>query len=424
MFRFLHLADIHLDTTFLCRSESLRARLRDALRRAFEHAVGAAIAEKVHAVLIAGDLFDNQRLSFVTEEFLLEQLRHLDAAGIPCFYCTGNHDPSGRPPRSGNMAWPGSLELFGKSRPASHMIRGASGEPLACIVGAGHKTSKESANLAASFPEAKSDVPHVGLLHTQVTSAKEAADHDKYAPCAVEDLQGKGYAYWALGHVHKRQRVADDPEAWYAGNIQGRHPGETGAKGGLLVTIRDGGRVETEFRAFAPIQWAEIVLDDLEDAHTVDDVRRRVAADFSAEAGKDTDVAEAWMLRVRLAGRTPLAQELRDPAQRQELEGELCSVLDDVLEVEIKADQVAPVVDVEKHRGEPHLLGSVLDLLDGIREGRENLSDLIPPDAARTFASEDASEKASEEGREAYLRSLLRDLDSEAAYRLLREGVA
>lgn len=417
MFRFLHLADIHLDTTFRCRSESLRARLRDALRRAFERAVGTAIAEKVHAVLIAGDLFDNERLSFVTEEFLLEQLRRLDAASIPCCYCTGNHDPSGRPPRSGNMAWPALFHRFGKPRPASHMILDASGEPLACIVGAGHKTSKESANLAASFPEAKSDVPHVGLLHTQVTSAKEAADHDRYAPCAVEDLQGKGYAYWALGHVHKRQRVADDPEAWYSGNIQGRHPGETGAKGGLLVTIRDGGRVETEFRAFAPIQWAEIVLDDLEDAHTVDDVRRRVAADFSAEASKDTDVAEAWMLRVRLAGRTPLAQELRDPAQRQDLEGSLCSALDDVLEVEIKADQVAPVVDVDKHRGEPHLLGSVLDLLDGLRGGRENLNDLIPPDAfARKFESEGE--------REAYLRSLLRDLDSEAAYRLLREGVA
>ncbi len=415
MFRFLHLADIHLDTTFLCRSESLRARLRDALRRAFERAVGTAIAEKVHAVLIAGDLFDNQRLSFVTEEFLLEQLRRLDAAGIPCFYCTGNHDPSGRPPRSGNMDWPDRFQIFGESRPASHMIKNASGEPLACIVGAGHKTSEEGANLAASFPKAESHVPHVGLLHTQVTSAKEAADHDRYAPCAVEHLQGKGYAYWALGHVHKRQRVADDPEAWYSGNIQGRHPGETGAKGGLLVTIRDGGRVETEFRAFAPIQWAEIVLDDLEDAHTVDDVRRRVAADFSAQAGKDA--AEAWMLRVRLAGRTPLAQELRDPVQRQDLEDSLCSALDDVLEVEVKADQVAPVVDVDKHRGEPHSLGSVLDLLDGIREGRENLNDLIPPDAlARTFDSE--------EEREAYLHSLLRDLDSEAAYRLLREGAA
>ncbi len=414
MFRFLHLADIHLDTTFHCRSEDLRKALRDALRRAFRRAVDTAIAEEVHAVLIAGDLFDNERLSFATEEVLLEQLRRLDAAGIPCFYCTGNHDPSGMPPRGGKMDWPASLHLFGTLKPVSHVIRDPSGEPRACIVGAGHATSKEEKNLAASFPEAQSDAPHVGLLHTQVMSAEEAASHDRYAPCAVEDLQGKGYAYWALGHVHKRQRVAAEPKAWYSGNIQGRHPGETGPKGGLLVTIRDGARVETEFRSFAPIQWVEIALDDLQDLHTVDDICARVAADFSALAGED--VAEAWMLRVRLRGRTPLAQELRDAEQRQELEEMLCFRLDDVLEVEIKADRVAPAVDVDKHRGEPHLLGSVLDLMDGVREGREKLSDLAPPgDFARKFDSE--------KDREAYLRSLLRDLDSEAAYRLVRERV-
>ena len=212
--------------------------------------------------------------------------------------------------------------------------------------------------------------------------------------------------------MHKRQQVtADHPEAWYSGNIQGRHPGETGAKGGLLVTIRDGGRVETEFQSFAPIQWIEIVLDDVQELHTVEDIRRRITADFSVRTGEN--VAEFWMLRVRLQGRTPLAQELRDSEQRQQLEDILCSELDDVLEVEIKADRVAPAVDVDKHRGEPHLLGSVLDLMDGIREGREKLSDLAPSgDFARKFDTEEECED--------YLRSLLQDLDAEAVYRLVR----
>ena len=413
MFRFLHLADVHLDTTFHCRGEALRKQLRDALRRAFERAVDTAIDEAVHAVLIAGDLFDNERLSFETEGFLLGQLHRLDKAGIPCFYVTGNHDPSGKPPRGGKMAWPASFHLLDKSKPTAHDVRDASGERLACIVGAGHKTSKEADNLATSFPAADGSVPHVGLLHTQVTSADGAASHDRYAPCSIGDLQGKGYAYWALGHIHKRQQVIADPEAWYPGNIQGRHPGETDAKGGLLVEIDAGGHVETEFRPFAPIQWVEIVLDNLQDLHTVEDIRCRIAADFSVRASED--VAEAWMLRVRLQGRTPLAQELRDTEQRQQLEDILCSELDDVLEVEIKADRVAPAVDVDKHRGEPHLLGSVLDLMDAIREGREKLGDLAPPgDFARKFDSE--------EDREAYLRSLLQDLDAEAAYRLVRVG--
>ena len=137
----------------------------------------------------------------------------------------------------------------------------------------------------------------------------KTSPHDRYAPCAVEDLQEKGYAYWALGHVHKRQRVTADPEAWYSGNIQGRNSAETGVRGGLLVVIDEGGYVETEFRSFAPIQWVEIVLDDVQELHTVENIRRRIVADFSVRTGED--VAEAWMLRVRLEGRTPLAQDLQ-----------------------------------------------------------------------------------------------------------------
>lgn len=85
MFRFLHLADVHLDTTFLCRTAALRSRLRDALREAVKRAVDCAIEEDVHAVLVAGDLFDNERLSFATEQFLSEQLSRLHHSQIPCF---------------------------------------------------------------------------------------------------------------------------------------------------------------------------------------------------------------------------------------------------------------------------------------------------------------------------------------------------
>ena len=64
--RFLHVADVHLDTSFSGRSEAVRRRLRDASREAFRRAVDLAIREDVHAFLIAGDLFDGERLSFQT----------------------------------------------------------------------------------------------------------------------------------------------------------------------------------------------------------------------------------------------------------------------------------------------------------------------------------------------------------------------
>ena len=67
MFRFLHLADVHLDTRFLGWSGALRELLKESQLRAFKRAVDTALTEKIDSVLIAGDLFDNERLSLATE---------------------------------------------------------------------------------------------------------------------------------------------------------------------------------------------------------------------------------------------------------------------------------------------------------------------------------------------------------------------
>ena len=91
--RFIHAADVHLDSPCSSRSETVRQKLRDASRLAFRRLVDLALAERVDVVLIAGDLFDDERLSFQTERFLLEQLHRLDSEEIPVVYATGNHDP-------------------------------------------------------------------------------------------------------------------------------------------------------------------------------------------------------------------------------------------------------------------------------------------------------------------------------------------
>jgi len=58
--RFLHTADVHLDSSLSSRSAAVRGRLRDASRLAFQRLADLALAERVDAVLIAGDLFDDE----------------------------------------------------------------------------------------------------------------------------------------------------------------------------------------------------------------------------------------------------------------------------------------------------------------------------------------------------------------------------
>ncbi len=64
-FRFLHLADLHLDTSFGGRATA-RERLRRAVREAFEAAVEFTVENQRHAVLAAGDLYDDPLLSIQT----------------------------------------------------------------------------------------------------------------------------------------------------------------------------------------------------------------------------------------------------------------------------------------------------------------------------------------------------------------------
>src|SRR5262245_32521126 len=121
--RFLHIADVHLDTPFAGRSDDVRKRLREASREALRRAVSCALTERVHAVLLAGDLFDGERMSFATERFLVDELGRLAEAGIPLVYATGNHDPGRDAQRTRPLAWPGNVELVGDAAPRRIVIR-------------------------------------------------------------------------------------------------------------------------------------------------------------------------------------------------------------------------------------------------------------------------------------------------------------
>lgn len=411
MVRFLHLADVHLDTAFEGRSAALREHLREALRAAFRRAVDCALDEEVHAVLIAGDLFDDDRLSVATEAFLVEQVERLTDADIDVVYATGNHDPGGSGFRAAKIVWPDGFHYVDSRTPTSIELTGPDGMSRATVVAAGHVASQEQTNLAAQFPKAEGSEPHIGLLHAQVTSADRVEAHDRYAPCSVEDLQAVGYDYWALGHIHTRQQVDPDTPAWYPGNLQGRTPRETGARGGLLVTLRSDRAPEVEFCPFAPTRWEHLHLDGLDDVDTVQPLVQSIRSAYREKAGDAT--ASDWLLRVELSGPCPLADELSSRDQVEELEQVTAERLD-VRDVDVRTRHLTPPVEVESFRNDTHLIAELLDLLDAARTDDEVL-EKVAPDVLAGHADDDP------ESRRAYLRSLLEGLDREAVARFIEE---
>jgi DNA repair exonuclease SbcCD nuclease subunit len=411
--RLLHLADAHLDTAFEGRTDRLRRRLREALRTAFERAVDQAIAAPVDVVLIAGDLFDDERLSFATEAFLLEQCERLHEASIPVVYATGNHDPGGQGFRAASIDWPDSFRYVDAPEPEIIDLTDAQGTLAARVIAAGHATAREDRNLAATFPpRTDARVPHIGMLHAHVTQSSQVERHDRYAPCGIDDLRAAGYDYWALGHIHQRQEVDGESHAWYAGNIQGRSPRETGAKGALLVDIEAGRAPRVTPIPLAPVRWETVVLDDLADTATVRQLTAQARQALNAKLATDDSSPVAMrdvILRVELHGASPLADTLTESDAVAELEAVLGDQLG-VLDAEIKRRNLTPPIDVETYRGETHLAGEVLELLEHAMNDDAVLEN-VSPEVWALFQDEPSA---------AAVRQLLAGLDREAIARLIQ----
>lgn len=81
---------------------------------------------------------------------------------------------------------------------------------------------------------------HIGMLHGSVEGD---AEHNRYAPFQIRELKEKQFDYWALGHIHKREILSEEPYIIYSGNIQGRHRKETGERVRTLLNLRNKERI-------------------------------------------------------------------------------------------------------------------------------------------------------------------------------------
>lgn len=257
MFRFLHAADIHLDSPQrgLDRYEGAPVvECRGATRRALENLINLALAERVAFVAIVGDLYDGDWPDYNTGLFFGKQMVRLRDGGIPVFMIRGNHDAANKMTKD--------LKLVDNV----HVLSSQQAETLVledqgvAIHGQSFPTQAVLTNLARSYPARRKGYFNLGLLHTCVDGRE---GHEPYAPCSLADLRAREYGYWALGHVHTREILyRDDPWIVFPGNLQGRHAREPGPKGCMLVTVDDHHDVvSAETRWLDVVRWETCQLD-------------------------------------------------------------------------------------------------------------------------------------------------------------------
>jgi len=301
MFKFIHAADIHLDSPLHKLDYYDGApvdEIRQATRRAFNNLVQTAIAEAVSFVLIAGDLYDGDWKDYNTGLYLVSQTSILRQAGIPVYMVAGNHDAASKITKT--LRLPENVHLFPSNKPATHTMDSLN----VAIHGQSFATPAVKKDLSFFYPAPLAGYFNVGLLHT-CASGREG--HEPYAPCTLEGLRSKAYDYWALGHVHQHEILSQDPWIVFSGNTQGRHVRETGPKGCVLVTVDDRGRSEIEFKPLDVIRWVIVTVDSdgAESGYTVMD-RFRNCLETLLDENEDRPL----VVRVVIQGETPAHSEL------------------------------------------------------------------------------------------------------------------
>jgi exonuclease SbcD len=302
-FRFVHTADIHLDSplrSLALRDPSLQTIVGSATRLTLSRIVDLCIEESVNALLIAGDLYDGEQVSMKTARFLQQELQRLDTAGITTFMIRGNHDAISRITRE--LVFPASVTVFGAKASTRHID--TTGMPVA-IHGLSFARPQAPESLLDQYPAAVPGAFNIGMMHSSLNGS---AGHDIYAPCSLADLRGAGYGYWALGHIHVRAVHEDGVTVVMPGIPQGRNIGEAGPKSVTLVSISDEGRVTLDPRNVGVVQFERVVV-DLSGVTTWEEAVARVGR--AVRESRRQTVADTLVLRPLLSGATPLAWRVR-----------------------------------------------------------------------------------------------------------------
>lgn len=324
--KYVHAADLHLDTAFIGLGRAGNEQLADTLSQstftALANLASLCEAERPDFLLLAGDIYNQEDHSVRAQLRLCKMAIALEELGIPIYISYGNHDPLSS--RLAAIHYPDNVKEFGSEPEIAQVKKGD--ETIAQVHGASHASNLESRNIAQLFQRDPGfDGFQIGLLHC---NADGAVKNDRYAPCSVRDLVDSGLDAWALGHAHKRQILSDLPFIAYSGCTQGIRATECGPQGCLVVNAcknGNGWRCDVLFRQLGPIVWMKGEI-NLAGVTTLNDAADRIQTliqDFLA----DTEFCEGLIAGLSFSGRTELAASLARPGACEELLQEAVSGL-------------------------------------------------------------------------------------------------
>jgi DNA repair protein SbcD/Mre11 len=264
--RILLVSDVHLDSAFAWAKLEVARRRRQAIRDALARSIQLAIDERVDVICCGGDLFEHERVSPDTSQFLRTEFEL--AHPIPIFIAPGNHDWFGPESPYGQVRWSPNVHVFDNRRLLPVTI--ADGLTL---WGGAHLAPAGAPDFLEGFSVDRSGV-HLALFHgAEVRFAGfEEPGKQPHAPFQAEEIEASGLHFVFLGHYHAPR---DEKRFTYPGNPEPLTFGESGKRGALIATISYDGTVTIERHSVAVGVFHDVAI-NVNGCSSKQEIRERI----------------------------------------------------------------------------------------------------------------------------------------------------
>lgn len=377
LFSFIHASDIHLDTPFVNISSSINEEYATTLRTApftaLENLLEVAKLKHVDFVLLSGDIYNGEEKSIAGQIALQKFARELYKEGIQLFIIAGNHDPLRT--TKYQLEYPPNTVIFPTQYHVVNFVKHS--KTLAYIHGISHSSKEESRKLVDYFTtDFDPNTFHIGMLHCTVSSIPQEKGKKQYVPCSIHELQSKKLHYWALGHIHTRNIIAEYPHIVYSGNTQGIKSSEEGPRGVYYVEVSENKTISMKFIPTSAVIFDTITV-ELEEEDTLDIFFIKIQEAIDSYVRVSTCTSH-YIFTLHFQGITELDRLLRaHPEERwiQDIETYLRkSFVFCIQNIRIDTQNIIPIEDL---RGREDLLGETIRILESLQQDTSRRAELF-----------------------------------------------
>lgn len=208
--KLIHTSDLHLGTTFKTLGDRSKIHRIDC-QNVFSNIIELCIKEKVNALLISGDLFDNPEPQKPLVKFVSNELEKLKKENIAVFIVSGNHDPYKKGGVWTTYKFPSNVVIFDSPDLEAKETDGMTVYGLAY--------TNDTKEPLKGFKAEDSDNFKVGLIHGSTTDVNwDEQPEAGYRRITKMELDNSKLDYVALGHFHDTLEIKSKVKCFYSGS--------------------------------------------------------------------------------------------------------------------------------------------------------------------------------------------------------------